>query len=159
MNNNSLGRFSGSVVGLDPAAINKLNRKLIRRRAFREAVSGYLFIAPATLLLILFFFLPTLYAFVVSFFRWDFMDPVKTYVGFGNYVKLITSAEFWYIMWTTVYYMLGAIPIAMFFAPILALCINERPANTFVAGFIGNPPMNLIACRIDKQGRLLSPQE
>lgn len=124
--NKSLGRFTGSIDGLDEAAIDELNRRLIRRRAFREAASGYLFIAPAALLLAVFFFIPTLYAFAVSFFRWDFMNPVKTYVGFGNYIKLIGSAEFWHVMWTTVYYMLGAIPIAMFFALILAICINEK---------------------------------
>jgi ABC-type sugar transport system ATPase subunit len=27
--------------------------------------------------------------------------------------------------------------------------IYRRPANTFVASFIGNPPMNLLPCRID----------
>lgn len=29
--------------------------------------------------------------------------------------------------------------------------LYDRPANIFVAGFIGNPPMNLITCRIIKQ--------
>ena len=34
--------------------------------------------------------------------------------------------------------------------------IYRRPANTFVASFIGNPPMNLLPCRVDdadQQGR------
>ena len=126
MSNGDSGRFSGNVKGLDTAAIEALNRRLMRRKAFREAFTGYLFIAPAAVLLLTFFFLPTLYAFFVSFYRWDFMNPVKTFVGFGNYVKLLTSAEFWNVMWNTVYYMLGAIPFAMFFALILALCINEK---------------------------------
>jgi len=126
MNNADLGKFSGTVKGLDAAAIDALNRRLLKRRAFREAVSGYLFVAPATIILLAFFFLPTLYAFVVSFYRWDFMNPVKTWVGLGNYIGLLTSGEFWHVMWVTVYYMIGAIPFAMFFALILALCINEK---------------------------------
>ncbi len=126
MNNADLGKFSGAVKGLDAAAIDALNRRLLKRRAFREAVSGYLFVAPATIILLAFFFLPTLYAFVVSFYRWDFMNPVKTWVGLGNYISLLTSGEFWHVMWVTVYYMIGSIPFAMFFALILALCINEK---------------------------------
>ena len=31
--------------------------------------------------------------------------------------------------------------------------IYRRPANTFVATFIGNPPMNLLPCRIDEAAR------
>lgn len=31
--------------------------------------------------------------------------------------------------------------------------IYRRPANTFVASFIGNPPMNLLPCRIDEAAR------
>ena len=34
--------------------------------------------------------------------------------------------------------------------------VYSRPASTFVAGFIGSPPMNLIAGRIADGGRLLS---
>lgn len=30
--------------------------------------------------------------------------------------------------------------------------IYDRPANTFVAGFVGSPPMNLITCTIDSSG-------
>lgn len=33
----------------------------------------------------------------------------------------------------------------------MPLHIYERPANAFVAGFIGNPPMNLIPCRIEER--------
>ena len=32
----------------------------------------------------------------------------------------------------------------------------QHPANTFVAGFIGNPPMNLVPCTLDGSGKTLS---
>src|SRR5690606_26105532 len=35
--------------------------------------------------------------------------------------------------------------------------VFERPASTFVAGFIGSPPMNLLQVDIDAQGRALGP--
>ena len=34
--------------------------------------------------------------------------------------------------------------------------LYERPANVFVAGFIGNPPMNLFATRVSANGRGLA---
>jgi multiple sugar transport system ATP-binding protein len=38
--------------------------------------------------------------------------------------------------------------------------IYRRPVNTFVAAFIGNPPMNLLPCRVDDNHlRLLAGQE
>ena len=33
--------------------------------------------------------------------------------------------------------------------------IYRRPANTFVASFIGNPPMNLLPCRIDSAANMV----
>jgi multiple sugar transport system ATP-binding protein len=34
--------------------------------------------------------------------------------------------------------------------------VFERPANTWVAGFIGNPPMNLLPCSLDEDERAVS---
>ena len=33
--------------------------------------------------------------------------------------------------------------------------IYRRPANIFVAGFVGNPPMNLLPCRVDTTSRIV----
>ncbi|WP_322998234.1 sn-glycerol-3-phosphate import ATP-binding protein UgpC [Castellaniella sp.] len=35
--------------------------------------------------------------------------------------------------------------------------VFERPATTFVASFIGSPPMNLLHVNVDAQGRVLGP--
>ena len=99
---------------------------LLRRKKRKEAYYGYLYLLPATAILFCFWFLPTLYAFIISFFRWDFMNPVKTFVGFGNYLNLLTSDEFWRVMVNTGFYMMGAIPPTMFIALVLALALNEK---------------------------------
>jgi multiple sugar transport system ATP-binding protein len=40
------------------------------------------------------------------------------------------------------------------------LDVYRRPANTFVAGFIGNPPMNLLPCQVDiNAGTIVFEQE
>jgi ABC-type sugar transport system ATPase subunit len=35
--------------------------------------------------------------------------------------------------------------------------LYESPANAFVAGFIGSPPMNFLACKVETPGRLRLP--
>ncbi|UZR30059.1 ABC transporter ATP-binding protein [Methylococcus mesophilus] len=35
--------------------------------------------------------------------------------------------------------------------------LYAHPANTFVAGFIGNPPMNLLPVRLERSGRIVLP--
>ncbi len=38
--------------------------------------------------------------------------------------------------------------------------VYRRPANTFVAGFIGSPPMNLLPCEVDiKAGKIIFEQD
>lgn len=108
------------------ASLIAYSMALLRRKKRKEAYCGYLYLLPATAILLCFWFLPVLYAFIVSFFKWDFMNPVKIFVGFGNYIHLLTSPEYWRVMLNTVYYMMGAIPPTMFIALILALALNEK---------------------------------
>ncbi len=37
--------------------------------------------------------------------------------------------------------------------------VFERPANTWVAGFIGNPPMNLLPCSLDQEAGVVSNED
>lgn len=115
-----------AVKGEKGAALIAYSMAQLRRKKRREAYCGYLYLMPATVILFCFWFLPTLYAFIISFFRWDFMNPVKTFVGFENYLDLLTSWEYWRVMLNTGYYMVGAIPPTMFIALILALALNEK---------------------------------
>jgi ABC-type sugar transport system permease subunit len=115
-----------TVNGEKGISLNEYSLALLRRKKRKEAYYGYLYLLPATAILICFWFLPTLYAFIISFFRWDFMNPVKTFVGFGNYIHLLTSREFWRVMFNTGYYMVGAIPLTMLISLILALALNEK---------------------------------
>lgn len=112
--------------GIKKPSMIEYNAAQLRRKIRREACCGYLYLLPATAVLVCFWFLPVLYAFVISFYRWDFMNPVKTYVGLQNYIHLLTSHEFWRVMGNTVYYMAGSIPPTMFIALVLALALNEK---------------------------------
>ena len=58
-----------------------------RKRAIREAITGYAFITPATVLLTVFGLFPLLYAFYISLHRWRIKKG--PFLGFKNYTKAL----------------------------------------------------------------------
>ncbi len=66
--------------------------------------TGYLLIAPAYILFIVFFIIPLLYSFTLTFVEWNGFSPEKTFVGLNNYVELFKSPEFIQALKNTVVY-------------------------------------------------------
>ena len=58
-----------------------------RKRAIREALTGYLFITPATILLTVFGLFPLFYAFYISLHRWRIKKGA--FLGLKNYTKAL----------------------------------------------------------------------
>jgi len=58
-----------------------------RKRAIREAITGYLFITPATLLLTVFGLFPLLFAVYISLHRWRIRKGA--FIGLKNYTKAL----------------------------------------------------------------------
>jgi ABC-type sugar transport system permease subunit len=144
---NTGARANPSAVGEGMSlSMVEISQAQLRRKRLREASTGYLYLVPSITILVCFWFLPAFYAFLISFFRWDFMNPVKTFVGLENYLSLLISAEFWRVMLNTVYYMVGSIPTAMFLALVLALALNEK--IRFLAFFRSSIFAPVISCII-----------
>jgi ABC-type sugar transport system permease subunit len=63
------------------------------KRALRGPV-GYLFVAPALLIFLVFTIGPAFYTFFISLFNWKPLNPARSrYVGLGNYTDLFTSSD------------------------------------------------------------------
>jgi multiple sugar transport system permease protein len=101
-------------------------RQGLRSLNAREALIGYLFIAPAFISLAVWWIWPIIYSIYLSLTRWDFMSPVKKWVGPENYVRIATHAEFHRVLWNTVYFSLGSVLLALVFGLILALILNQK---------------------------------
>jgi raffinose/stachyose/melibiose transport system permease protein len=65
------------------------------RRALRHNATAYLFLLPALLLYVVFLIRPVLETFVLSVYEWDGINPVRTWVGIDNFVRLLTDSIFW----------------------------------------------------------------
>jgi ABC-type sugar transport system permease subunit len=64
-------------------------------RAKRKAIAGWVFVAPAVLIYAFFFIQPFFYSIYYSLTDWNGADPVKQFVGLGNYIKLAGDSLLW----------------------------------------------------------------
>ena len=86
----------------------------------------YLFMAPALVLLIVFFFIPFFESFYISTLDYssDIYSPV--YIGAENYINLLKSPIFYKTMWNTILYLVIAVPLLVVLPLIIAVVINQK---------------------------------
>ncbi|MDZ7309497.1 MAG: sugar ABC transporter permease, partial [candidate division KSB1 bacterium] len=92
--------------------------------------AAYFFLAPALLPIFLFFFVPALAAFVLSFTDFDIYAlgnfQYMRFVGGKNYVQLLQDPLFWKAMANTFYYVLLGGPLAIAASLGAALLLHSR---------------------------------
>ena len=66
-----------------------------RARRFRRALTGYLFLLPALLLIGCFTFIPFVQGIVLSFQTWDGVGADTRFVGLRNYQRVFDDTIFW----------------------------------------------------------------
>lgn len=96
-----------------------------RRRTWADWLQAYAFLAPSFIVLAVFIYLPVVYAFGLSFFRWRILRGEPTFIGLANYEFLLTSEDFWQAMWNTLYFSVGSIPTGMAIALFIAILLNR----------------------------------
>jgi len=105
-----------------------------RRR--QEALTGWAFIAPAVIILVVFLVIPMLAALYFSTTDWDGLTPLTRenayeFIGLENYERLLTregvrQESFFTSLKNTVYYVLGVVPTQTFLALVLAVIVNQK---------------------------------
>ena len=98
-------------------------------RGRRLQLLPYLLILPTVTFVALFTAWPTLRAVYQSFFRQRlniarFREP--TFIGLENYADLIASEDFRQVLFNTLLYVLGTVPLSILLAFLLALLVNRR---------------------------------
>jgi len=100
----------------------RLKRLLRGRGAERsQALWAYLFLSLSVLGLLLFWILPIVGAFGLSFVKWTLLSPPK-WIGLSNFQRLLTDKYFWNALKNTFYYVAGVMPgiaISLFLAVLL----------------------------------------
>ncbi|WP_085522962.1 carbohydrate ABC transporter permease [Tuberibacillus sp. Marseille-P3662] len=99
---------------------------------------GYLLIAPQLIGLICFALIPVVYAFVLSFMKWDGFGA-KQFIGFDNFITQLSSELFWKSMLNTAYYMILVIPLSIIISLIVAIALNNIKGKNFYRVFYFMP--------------------
>jgi multiple sugar transport system permease protein len=101
-------------------------------RAHRsELRMGGLMVTPAVLLLLVFFFIPVLLCFVLSFTNARLISPEPTQLsGVDNFTRLFQDPLFWKSLRNTLYFAVVVVPLQSGFALVLALLVNARMRAT-----------------------------
>jgi multiple sugar transport system permease protein len=87
---------------------------------------AYLFVLPALVPYVIFWLAPMFYIFYLSFTDWDFMHPVKEWVGFENYLYLYTDPAFYRSVRITFIFALGLVVPSLAGGLSLALILNRK---------------------------------
>ena len=95
-----------------------------------ESRAGWVFIAPALVLIGVFFVIPVLGALALSFTDFDIYsigDPGNTrFIGLGNYQSLFADPLFWKALRNTAYYVVVGGPLSVVVSLAAALLVNAR---------------------------------
>ncbi|MDE3112627.1 MAG: sugar ABC transporter permease [Chloroflexota bacterium] len=94
------------------------------RRRRREAIEGYLFLAPALLIIAAFHVWPAIYAFYMSLYRWEVAQ--EGFLGLRNYQHLLQDGDFLGSVGLTVVYVAGTVPVEMAVGLGVALLLHQR---------------------------------
>ena len=101
-----------------------------RRIESQEARAGRLFLIPALALFGVFFVLPVLGGFLLSFTDFDIYavgnPSLVRFVGFGNYAAALSSPDFWGALRNTLYFVLVGGPLSVIVSLAAASLLNAK---------------------------------
>lgn len=89
-------------------------------------LTPYLFLIPAGVVLIIFFFIPFFQTILLSF--QDYTNSIYSpaMVGLDNYIKLFQNPIFYKVLWNTFIYLVVAVPVLATVPLLLAILINQQ---------------------------------
>jgi multiple sugar transport system permease protein len=101
-----------------------------RRRnpiAAEDAIAGWVFIAPAVIIIGVFFFLPVLFSLWISFRERDTLDTINEFVGLDNYRHIFSeNRDFWQAFRNTTWFALIVVPFQTIIGLFLAVLANRN---------------------------------
>jgi multiple sugar transport system permease protein len=106
-----------------------LKNKTAVHAATKEAIAGYLFLAPNLLGFIIFTVFPVIAALLISFSNWNLINS-PTPAGLANYRDLFQDSTYMQSLVNTAFYTFFNVFVNIFVALLLALMLNEKIKGT-----------------------------
>lgn len=89
---------------------------------------GYAFLAPALIVLLVVIAIPLIFSLIISFTKWNFLNPESTPVfnGIQNFIKTLTDPNDLFSAKITGIFVLASVSAQMIFGIIIALILNRN---------------------------------
>jgi multiple sugar transport system permease protein len=112
-----------------------------------DTITGWLFSAPAVLLIGFFILLPFILAFYFSFTNERLLAPPgreTQWIGLDNYVRAFNDPRFWTALTNNIAFSLVVVPLQTFFALFLAIMVNQKLRGVVVFRTIFFMPITVV---------------
>ena len=114
------------------------------RRLESGGAFKYALLLPAVLWVVVFTFFPLFSVIRYSFANYVLGEGITGYVGFANYVDVLTSDRFWHSILVTVIFVVVAVPIQLVLGFLAAWLVNlHAPGTRTFRTIIGSPLFTL----------------
>jgi len=104
-----------------------------RKNGLKNQTSAVPFLLPSFIGLIIFSLLPIVISFFLSLTDWNGIDSLNLnvflkdhFIGFQNYVKILTGGEFFRVLGNTLYFIVLYIPLMLIFSLLIAWLMNKN---------------------------------
>src|SRR5215471_7371447 len=114
-----------AVRGVEPAPLRATRRRGGYDAARRQAITGYLFVAPAMVIFAAFTLLPVAIALYLSFTNYDVFTKMD-WVGIANYQDVFDDEYFWRALVNTATYTAVSVPLSMAIGLGVASLLNQK---------------------------------
>lgn len=94
-------------------------------KRLRQAMAGYLFVAPVVVLMGAFVFYPLVQTVQLTFFDYSFLADTKEFVAFDNYIEWAQDPRTWETLWVSVKFFLFYVVGSMVPALVIAIMIDR----------------------------------
>ena len=91
-----------------------------RKKELKQSLTAASFLAPSLLGLILFSAVPVVFSMFISLTDWNGLDQLTApgffqehFIGLDNYKAILSSSEFWGVLWNTFRYIIMYIPLML----------------------------------------------
>lgn len=148
----TLAERSDHITPTLPAASRRMRRRTRIRDARWEAAAPYLFVLPALTLMLLFIYWPLIDSLYLSVLDWNFVSPVRTFVGGRNFTNLAADKNFRQALGNTGIYLLALGPMQVLLPLALALLLwpirNARAQTAYRAVLFTPTVMSLAVAAV-----------
>jgi multiple sugar transport system permease protein len=104
---------------------------MLKNKKKIEGLWAFLFIAPTTLGLYLFFLYPMVHSIFISFTKWNHLSPPE-FVGLANYIRLFHDPGIAGEFFNTLFFVAAMVPVIILVSLLLANTLNKpSPLNGF----------------------------